>query len=53
MESTGIINIHHRLQIMYGPGAGITLSRSKYGGLAVAITIPKEGVKNEQDHDRG
>ncbi|MFC5405359.1 sensor histidine kinase [Cohnella soli] len=53
MESTGIINIHHRLQIMYGSGAGIRLSRSEYGGLSVEIRIMKEGGYHVQDHDRG
>jgi len=38
-ESTGLINVHRRLQIMFGKGCGLTLSRSQLGGLCVTITI--------------
>ncbi|MFC5404379.1 sensor histidine kinase [Cohnella soli] len=38
-DTTGIINVHRRIQIMYGPEYGLHLSRSKLGGLQVAIRL--------------
>jgi len=39
MESTGLINIHRRIQIMYGPAYGLVFERSELGGLKVEIRI--------------
>ncbi|MBB6673720.1 sensor histidine kinase [Cohnella nanjingensis] len=36
-ETTGLVNVHRRLQLRYGPGYGITMSRSELGGLKVRI----------------
>ncbi|MCD9022454.1 sensor histidine kinase [Cohnella silvisoli] len=41
MESTGLINIHRRIQIMYGPKYGLVFNRSELGGLKVEIRIGK------------
>ncbi|BBH21557.1 hypothetical protein Back11_29020 [Paenibacillus baekrokdamisoli] len=38
-DTTGIINVHRRIQIMYGPDYGLTMSRSKLGGLRVEIRL--------------
>ncbi|WP_127585074.1 sensor histidine kinase [Paenibacillus koleovorans] len=38
-ESTGLINVHQRVQIEFGTGSGIELSRSQLGGLCVAIRL--------------
>ncbi|MBO9607682.1 MAG: histidine kinase [Paenibacillaceae bacterium] len=39
-ESTGMINVHRRLLLMYGDGSGITLERGEWGGLAVTLSLP-------------
>lgn len=41
-ERSGLVNIHRRLQIRYGPHYGLTFSRSELGGLKVVILIPNE-----------
>jgi len=38
-DTTGIINVHRRIQIMYGAEYGLTMSRSRLGGLKVAIRL--------------
>lgn len=38
-ETTGIINIHRRLQIRLGAGSGLSFSRGEAGGLKVVITL--------------
>jgi len=44
MEITGIINVHKRIALKYGPGSGITVSRSALGGLRVEIRIFPESM---------
>lgn len=47
-ELTGIINIHRRLRIKFGPQAGAALSPSALGGMKVTLTIPnwrKGGIR--------
>ena len=39
VETTGIINVHRRLQLMYGNESGIRLERSGLGGLLVTLTL--------------
>ncbi|MBP1990467.1 sensor histidine kinase [Paenibacillus eucommiae] len=46
-ESTGIINVHRRLQIMFGLGCGLTLSRSQLGGLCARIAIKQQDELEE------
>ncbi|MFD0959172.1 sensor histidine kinase [Paenibacillus chungangensis] len=38
-ETTGLINVHRRVELMFGPGSGIVPSRSQLGGLCVSITF--------------
>lgn len=38
-ETTGLINVHRRIQLRYGVDHGITLSRSILGGLKVRINL--------------
>jgi len=39
LERTGMINIHLRLQMKFGPNSGIELARSELGGLKVMMKI--------------
>ncbi|WP_214629584.1 sensor histidine kinase [Paenibacillus agaridevorans] len=39
-ESTGLINVHRRLQLKYGEGSGISIEQSSLGGLLVQMSIP-------------
>ncbi|GGG04746.1 sensor histidine kinase [Paenibacillus aceti] len=38
-ETTGLINVHRRLQLRYGEEYGIKVSRSELGGLQVTIQL--------------
>ncbi|GBF77703.1 two-component sensor histidine kinase [Paenibacillus sp. 598K] len=38
-DTTGMINVHRRIQIMYGPQYGLFLSRSELGGLKVMVRL--------------
>ncbi|OMF37673.1 hypothetical protein BK133_03785 [Paenibacillus sp. FSL H8-0548] len=40
-ETTGLINVHKRLQLKFGKDYGLHLERSKLGGLSITITIPE------------
>lgn len=46
-ETTGIINIHRRLQITFGKEYGIVVDRSTMGGLLVDMKIPIERKGNQ------
>lgn len=39
-ESTGLINVHRRLQLKFGEGGGVRVSRGPWGGLKVDVYIP-------------
>ncbi|MGG3280059.1 sensor histidine kinase [Paenibacillus solani] len=39
VEKTGLINVNNRLQLKYGPGSGLFVSRSQYGGLKAVLII--------------
>lgn len=43
-ETTGIINIHRRLQIYYKQKAGLRMMRSNIGGMCTMIYIGKEAT---------
>lgn len=47
LETTGIVNVHRRLQIKFGPSAGLNVFRSELGGLGVTMKIPDK-TKEEQ-----
>jgi len=42
VECTGIINIHRRIQLRFGPNSGISVYRSELGGLRVDINITSQ-----------
>lgn len=42
-EITGIINIHHRVKLVFGEDSGIELYRSKLGGLKAVLKIKLSG----------
>jgi len=48
-ETTGIINVHRRLQLRYGSNSGLTFSNSELGGLMVKIVIDLQ-ERLEQDN---
>lgn len=39
VEKTGLINVNNRLQLKYGPGSGLFVTRSQYGGLKAVLII--------------
>ncbi|MDF2650414.1 MAG: hypothetical protein K0Q73_6219 [Paenibacillus sp.] len=41
-ESTGLINVHRRLQLKYGAEWGVSISQSSLGGLLVQMNIPTD-----------
>lgn len=49
--SCGLWNVHQRLNLRYGEGAGLTLSRSPLGGLRATLTWldPDHAEKREQE----
>lgn len=40
-ETTGLVNVHRRLQLHYASRAGLSFERSELGGLKVTIQIPQ------------
>ncbi|GIP34124.1 histidine kinase [Paenibacillus sp. J2TS4] len=40
METTGLVNVHRRLKLRYGPASGLRLSRTAAGGFKVEICLP-------------
>ncbi|MBW7461058.1 two-component sensor histidine kinase, partial [Paenibacillus sepulcri] len=46
METTGLINVHRRIQLVFGQESGITLERSALGGLKVTILIMRGPKKS-------
>lgn len=48
--ATGILNVHRRIQIQFGPESGIRVSRNQWGGLSCAVYINiKGGSPNVQN----
>jgi two-component system sensor histidine kinase YesM len=45
LETTGLINVHRRIQLFIGPESGIVLERSELGGLKVMIRISRKVEK--------
>jgi len=47
-EITGLINIHRRLQLVFGPDSGLLISRSELGGICVtAVLVLKGGDQDD------
>jgi len=42
-ESIGLINVHTRLQLIYGEEYGLDIKSNKNEGTVVTISIPEEG----------
>lgn len=42
-ETTGVINVHRRIELMFGRGSGLSLTRSQLGGLCVEIRLQLDG----------
>lgn len=43
LETTGIINIHRRIRLVFGEESGLSLSRSELGGLKAVLGIKLQG----------
>ncbi|HEX2945964.1 MAG TPA: histidine kinase [Clostridia bacterium] len=53
LETTGIINIHRRIRLVFGEESGLKLSRSELGGLKASLGIRLQGGEgNVQTVDR-
>ncbi|KOR90282.1 sensor histidine kinase [Paenibacillus solani] len=54
VEKTGLINVNNRLQLKYGSGSGLFVSRSQYGGLKAVLIIKYRGEDDNhvQNTDR-
>jgi len=53
-ETTGIINIHRRIKLVFGEKNGLMVSRSELGGLKVMLKIKiPGGDKSVQTADCG
>ncbi|MFC4598584.1 sensor histidine kinase [Cohnella hongkongensis] len=48
-ETTGIVNVHQRLRIKYGPGYGLRYSRNGLGGVRALLRIPAEETEEETE----
>ncbi len=49
-ETTGIINIHRRIRLVFGQNSGVQISKSDMGGLKVILRIEIQTF-NEPDRD--
>ncbi len=47
-ETTGLVNIHKRLRLMFGETGGLFVSRSETGGWQVEIRIPQQPDKETE-----
>ncbi|WP_188988091.1 sensor histidine kinase [Paenibacillus nasutitermitis] len=53
-ESTGLFNVHRRLQIKYGESYGVSVARGASGGMRVELKLAcKEEERHVQIADRG
>jgi two-component system sensor histidine kinase YesM len=47
-ESTGILNVHKRIQLYYGESYGIRISSEPGTGSVVTVVMPRQGVMPKQ-----
>ncbi|MCU6708065.1 histidine kinase [Paenibacillus sp. J5C_2022] len=47
-ETTGVINVHKRLQLRFGKSFGLAAERSKLGGLKIAILLPGDDATDKR-----
>ncbi|RAV14413.1 sensor histidine kinase [Paenibacillus contaminans] len=52
-EPTGLLNVHRRLQLMFGSNSGLILCRSQLGGLCVMMTFSISDQQQEDTEDAG
>jgi len=45
VENTGLINVNNRLKLKYGPDSGLSVARSRHGGLKIDLIIVLEIMK--------
>lgn len=45
VENTGLINVNNRLKLKYGPDSGLSVARSRHGGLKIDLVIVLEIMK--------
>ncbi|OUS75811.1 hypothetical protein B1748_15395 [Paenibacillus sp. MY03] len=48
IETTGMLNVHRRLILKFGPSYGLRISRSELGGMRVEINLPDA---EEEEHE--
>lgn len=48
-ETTGLLNVHKRIRLKFGPQYGLLLSRASIGGLRVVMTIPIQDREENGD----
>lgn len=53
LEATGLINIHRRLRLVFGPEAGLLPSRSELGGVCMTALLPLKGGDPDDLPDHG
>ncbi|RAV17863.1 sensor histidine kinase [Paenibacillus contaminans] len=53
METTGLVNVHRRIQLTYGADYGLAVSRSQLGGLCVTIRLKLEEEQMTEKAKRG
>ncbi|HZG57820.1 sensor histidine kinase [Paenibacillus sp.] len=51
IETTGIVNVHRRLQLKFGPAYGLTVGRSELGGLRVTLRAPMDDAAGERQQE--
>jgi two-component system sensor histidine kinase YesM len=42
IETTGMVNIHRRIRLVFGEESGLLLARNAWGGLKVEIVLEKK-----------
>ena len=48
IETTGLVNVHRRLQLRFGTGFGLKLEQTPGGGLTVDLTMPVRTASEKQ-----
>ena len=48
IETTGLVNVHRRLQLRFGTGFGLKLEQTPGGGLTVDLTMPVRTAAEKQ-----
>ena len=48
IETTGLVNVHRRLQLRFGTGFGLKLEKTQGGGLTVDLTMPVRTASEKQ-----